>query len=306
MRFAFLLLLTVLLSAADREQFTLRDGRVLVGTYDEQSQTMKIDGGSFTVKPSEIVKRDDAPIELPRTVTKPKPKQMATDTLAEADRAVLAAKLAVVDAQSTLERAESARADAILTVCRPIMLDIIDRAENKQIPADLLAPITERDVLTHAKNVEQATTDKLSLDSINAALAEIANGRTIKTSSGTPEQVAGQRQRRNALVSPVAILAQPINQEILRRYERLTFSMPGNEQEIQNVCQQIQREIQDKDRAEQQVKRDRDARDAQFAARREAARHDAEADDAARKAREAQLNQLNQDALRDGKSGKGH
>lgn len=60
--------------AAEAEQFTLKDGRVLVGTYDEATGMLTITGGALKVKPDAIAWRDKAPLDGPHKPKSIQPK----------------------------------------------------------------------------------------------------------------------------------------------------------------------------------------------------------------------------------------
>jgi hypothetical protein len=74
---AALLIFCPLMYAADREQFTLKDGRVIVGTYDETTQTLQIESpkAAMHVDARDIAKREEAPPEAPRV-----PRAQAAET----------------------------------------------------------------------------------------------------------------------------------------------------------------------------------------------------------------------------------
>ncbi len=95
MRFTPLLLLVALLPGADREQFTLRDGRVLVGTYDDKTQIFTLDGGigACGVRPEQVAARCPAPPEKPKQAAATNDKRKEGN----AALAVLAVKQAEMD-----------------------------------------------------------------------------------------------------------------------------------------------------------------------------------------------------------------
>jgi len=72
----FLIFFSLSLAAADVEQITLADGRKLVGTYDDQTGTIMLEGptkASIRVKRSQVVKREpyEAPVTPPQPVAPP-------------------------------------------------------------------------------------------------------------------------------------------------------------------------------------------------------------------------------------------
>ncbi len=91
MRHLLILMMIATMPAADappQELFTLTDGRVIKGSYDEAAHKLSIDGGAMIIQlmPDQIKERKPAPIEVaaepkepkePKVKDKPKP---AVDT----------------------------------------------------------------------------------------------------------------------------------------------------------------------------------------------------------------------------------
>jgi len=117
------LLLFVLLVAqgdaigVEAEQFTLADGRVLVGTYDKKTGLLSFSGaikGAVPVKEEDIVSREPAqkpaakPVEKP--VEKPvgKPEKEASNGEGEGEKAVAKLTPAAVDPNKILIEQQTA------------------------------------------------------------------------------------------------------------------------------------------------------------------------------------------------------
>lgn len=86
MRFLLLIACVAALSGAEAETFILRDGRKLVGTYDEASQTLTLIGSpavSIKVRERDIEKRSPADPELIKSLEKPQQKVVRPDKPAE-------------------------------------------------------------------------------------------------------------------------------------------------------------------------------------------------------------------------------
>lgn len=115
MRMIILLLAVASIVAAEpkplpREEFTLTDGRTLTGVYDEDAQTLTLDGGkmALALKPEQIKERKAKPIDTLAALNPEAPKPDAkTMTPEEKAAAVEAFKVAQKEEARRRELAEA-------------------------------------------------------------------------------------------------------------------------------------------------------------------------------------------------------
>ncbi len=117
MRIAIITISFVLLNAAavgaDRETLTLTDGRTLVGYYDEDRQTMTLDGGKVTLRvpPETVQSRAPATTPPPHVVGKVKSIEGAQPTTAESAKEPLRASWTKVHDELARMRAQERAAE---------------------------------------------------------------------------------------------------------------------------------------------------------------------------------------------------